>query len=72
MWPEICSALVRCHPEIQTSDELSARLVPQVGINLYDESNAIELTYRVDGDPEFRGYFVRLRNWEITEVYMAE
>lgn len=72
MWPEIRSALVRCHPEIQTSDELSSRLVPQVGINLYDESNAIELTYRVDGDPKFQGYFVRLRNWEITEVYMAE
>ncbi len=72
IWPDIRSALVRCHPEIQTSDELCARLVTHIGINLYNESNTIELTYRVDGDPEFRGYFVTLRDWEITEVCMAE
>ena len=72
LWPEICSALVRCHPEIKTTDELSARLVPHVGINLYDDSNTIEISYSIEGDPEFRGYFITLRNWEITEVCMAE
>ena len=72
LWPDICSALVKCHPEIKTTEELSSRLVPHVGINMYDESNRIELTYSVDGDPEFRGYFVTLRDWTIAEVCMAE
>jgi hypothetical protein len=72
LWPGICTALVKCHPEIKTSDELSSRLVPHIGINLYGDSNTIEITYRVEGDPEFRGYFVTLRDWEIAEVCMAE
>ena len=72
LWPAICSALVKCHPEIKESDELSSRLVPHVGINLYDDSNTIEITYSVEGDPEFRGYFVTLRDWEIAEVCMAK
>lgn len=72
LWPDICSALVKCHPEIKSSDELSSRLVPNIGINLYDDTNTIEITYRVQGDPEFRGYFVTLRDWEIAEVCMAE
>ena len=58
--------------EIKTSEELSSRLVPHVGINLYDDSNTIEITYRVEGDPEFRCYFVTLRDWDIAEVCMAE
>lgn len=72
LWPEICSALVKCHPDITTSDELSERVVPHVGINMYNDADTIEITYRVDGDPEFRGYFVTLRNWEIAQVCMAE
>ncbi len=72
LWPDICLALVKCHPEIKTSDELLSRLVPHVGINMYDDSATIEIAYSVDGDPEFRGYFVTLRNWEIAEVSMAE
>jgi hypothetical protein len=72
LWPSICSALVKCHSEIKTCDELSSRLIPHVGINLYDDSRTIEITYRVDGDPEFRGYFVTLRDWELAEVCMAE
>ncbi len=72
LWPDICTALVKCHPEIKTSVELSSRLMDHVGINLYDDSNTIEITYRVEGDPEFRGYFVTLRDWEIAEVCIAE
>ena len=72
LWPDICSALVKCHPEIKTSDELSTRLVPHFGINMYDDSNTIEITYSIEGDPEFRGYFVTLRDWEIAEVCMAK
>ena len=72
LWPEICTALVRCHPEITTIDELSSRLVPHIGINMYNDSNEIEVTYSVEGDPEFRGYFITLREWQIAEVSMAE
>ncbi|WP_182867995.1 hypothetical protein [Stieleria mannarensis] len=72
LWPSICAALVKCHPEIKTSDELSARIVSHIGINLHGDSTTIELTYNVEGDPEFRGYFVTLRDWEIAEVCMAE
>ncbi|MEJ7591151.1 MAG: hypothetical protein WKF77_06350 [Planctomycetaceae bacterium] len=72
LWRSICEALVRCHPDIETTDELTRRIVSHIGINLYDDSNAIEISYRVEGDPEFRGYFVTLRNWDIAEVCMAE
>jgi hypothetical protein len=72
LWPELCRALVRCHPEIDTSEELTSRLVPHVGIDLDDASDTIRISYSVEGDPEFRGYFVTLRNWEIAEVCMAE
>ncbi len=72
LWPDICSALAKCHPEIETSDELSARLIRHVGINIYDDSNTIEISYKVEGDPEFRAYFVTLRNWDIAEVCTAE
>ena len=58
LWPQIRRALVRCHPEIKTEDEISDRIFRHVGINMYDDSNTIELMYRVEGDPEFRGYFV--------------
>lgn len=72
LWDEICAALVRCHPDIDTTDELARRIVPHIGINLGDDASAIEVSYSVEGDPEFRGYFVTLRNWEIAEVCMAE
>ena len=72
LWPELCEALVRCHPEIDTTEELTRRLVPHVGISLFDDPNTIEISYSVEGDPEFRGYFVTLRKWEIAEVCMAE
>jgi hypothetical protein len=72
LWPDICTALVKCHAEIKTSAELSSRLMDHVGISLYDDSNTIEMAYRFEGDPEFRGYFVTLRDWEIAEVYIAE
>jgi hypothetical protein len=72
LWPDICSALVRCHPDIDSPDELTKRVVPHVGINMSDHLNTIEISYNVLGDPEFRSYFVTLRNWEIAEVCMAE
>ncbi len=72
LWPEIRSALVKCHPDIETAVELSRRLIPHIGIDMYDDTNTIGLTYRVQGDPEFRAYFITLREWEITEVCMAD
>jgi hypothetical protein len=72
LWPDICSALVKCHPDIETTDELISRLVSQLCINMYDDSTNIELTYSVHGDPDFRSYFIRLRDWAITEVFMVE
>ncbi|MCC9656719.1 hypothetical protein [Rhodopirellula halodulae] len=56
LWPDILTALVKCHPEIDTSDELSSRLRSHIGIIMYGDSSSIELTYSVEGDPEFRGY----------------
>lgn len=72
LWPELCDALVRCHPEIDAGDELTRRLVTRIGIDLEDDPSTISISYRVSGDPEFRSYFVTLRNWEIAEVSMAE
>ena len=72
LWPRLCDALVRCHPEIDTSEELTRRLVPHVGIDMSDDPDTIGMSYSVEGDPEFRCYFVTLRNWEIAEIGMAE
>lgn len=72
LWGDICAALVRCHPDIDATDELARRIVPHIGINLHDDSNEIEISYSVEGDPEFRSYFVTLRNWDIAEVCMVE
>ena len=72
LWPALCSALVRCHSEIDTSEELTRRLVPHVGIDLSDDPDTIQMSYSVEGDPGIRGYFVTLRNWEIAEVCMTD
>ena len=72
MWPEILTALVKCHPSIETREELAGRLNKHIGINIYDDSNNIELTYSLEGDPETRSYFVTVRNWEISQFIMAE
>lgn len=72
LWPEIAAALVRCHPTIETVDELSMQIAPRVGINLYEDPATVEILYNVRGDPEYRAYFVTLRNWQIAEVGMAE
>ena len=65
-------ALVRCHTEIDNVNELTAKIHPRVCINMQADGAELELTYSVDGDPEFRGYFVTLRDWQIVEVCMAE
>jgi len=72
LWPAVCSALVRCHPEIDTTEELTRRIVPHVNIDMTDESEDIELSYTVEGDPEFHGYVITIRNWEIVEVSSFE
>ena len=72
LWPSIAAALVRCHTEIDSINELVAKIHPRVCINMQPDDTELELAYSVDGDPEFRGYFVTLRDWQITEVCMAE
>ena len=72
LWPSIAAALVRCHNEIESVGDLVARIHPHVCINMQPDDTELELTYSVEGDPEFRGYFVTLRDWQITEVCMAE
>jgi hypothetical protein len=72
LWPDISVALIKCHPEIDSVDELLKRILPQIGINLYDDTNTVEISYSFAGDPEYRACFVRLRHWEIAEVCMAE
>lgn len=68
LWPVIADALVRCHPEIESRDELLRRIRPEIGINMYDDSGSLEISYSVDGDPEHRAYVVTVRNWEIAEI----
>lgn len=71
LWPDIATALVRCHSRIDSREELDGSVIPRFGINMYGDSDKIELTYRTSGDPEYRAYFVTLRNWTITEVCEA-
>ena len=54
IWPDISVALVRCHPDIKSVVELSERITSHLGINVYDDSGTIELSYSVEGDPDYR------------------
>jgi hypothetical protein len=72
LWPEICSALVKCHSDIKSTEELTNRLIPHIGISMDDDRNTLEITYRVEGEPENRAYFVKLRDWVVAEVCAAE
>lgn len=72
LWPQISTALVRCHPEIESPKELSERINSRVGIEFSEEPHTIEISYRINGEPENRSYFIKLRNWEIVEVSMAQ
>ena len=72
LWPLIAESLVRCHSDITTVSELAERIHPRICLNMQPDGSDIEINYTVDGDPEFRAYFVTLRNWEIAEVCAAE
>lgn len=72
LWPEICSVLVQCHSEIETVDELAKRIVPHITVYPHNDSDSVDISYEVNGDPEYRSYFVKLRDWQIVEVSMVE
>lgn len=72
LWPEIGAALIRCHPELKQMEDLTERVDSRIGINMFDDTNSMELTFRFAGDPEYRAYFVTLRDWSIVEVCSAD
>jgi hypothetical protein len=72
LWPVIFAALLRCHPDIESLDQLSKRILPGVGINLYDDSSTVEISYSVKSDSGSRACLVTLRNWQVAEVCMAD
>lgn len=72
LWPQICEVLVRCHLEIETSQELAERLKPHVGIELDIQSKTIYLLYKLSDEPETIAYSVALRNWAIVEICTLE
>lgn len=68
LWPHIANALVRCHTEITSIEELNSRINPHVDISIREDHPDLELSCSISGDPEYRTYSVRLRNWEIVEI----
>jgi hypothetical protein len=68
VWPEVSAALIRCHTNIKTVDDLNTRIDPRIGINMYGDSDTLELTYRFRGDPGQKAYFVKLRDWRVVEI----
>ena len=72
LWPSIASALVNCHSEIDNIKELNAKLRPLICIDMQPDGTELELTYSVQGEPEFRAYFVTLRDWKVAEVCKVE
>jgi hypothetical protein len=72
LWPEISTAIVRCHPDITTAEELLKRIVPHVGIDIGNELNRVLISYSLADDPPYRGCFVTLRNGQIAEVCMSD
>ncbi len=72
VWPEICAALIRCHPDLKTIEELNGRIDPTIAISMYDESNMMELAFSFAGDELGRDYIVILRDGEVVEVFHTE
>ena len=72
LWPAIAEALIRCHAEIESYDELIERIDPRICINIYDDSGSLELSYSMQGDSERRAYVVTVRNWQVAEICSVE
>ncbi len=68
LWPQIAAALVRCHESIETTQELEKRLNKRIGIDIQSDASALSLGYKIDSEPACRSYFVKLRDWIVTEV----
>ena len=68
LWPTISESLVCCHTDINTISEFADRIHSRICISMQPDDSDIEVIYTMEGDPEFRAYFVTLRNWEIAEV----
>ena len=62
LWPRIAEVLVRTHREIDSVEQLSERIVSRVAVLIQNDSDALELAYRFEGDPEFRLYNIVLRD----------
>ena len=68
LWPDFVDALVRCHPEIEISNELTDRLVSEASLAIDDDSNELELSFLLRDDKPNRCYFVKIRDWNVVEV----
>ena len=71
-WPEVQTALIKCHSEITNADELDQRIDGKVGIHFFEDAKVIEMVFQFAGDPEACAYFVRLRDGTVAEVFTAD
>lgn len=71
LWPQITDALLRCHPFFLTVFDLNESIDSNVCINIYDESNTLEICYTFCQE-ERRAYFIKIQDGELIEVCSAD
>lgn len=72
IWPSIAEALLRCHDSIKSVRTLEKRLERRIGIDLDRDAKAVSISYELAGDRRQRSLHVKLRDWELTEICMAD
>jgi hypothetical protein len=76
LWPLIAGALLDCHPDLNSVEEVARALNPVVGCYLEDAASEghsdFELVYTFDlAGEDGRGFFVRFIGWRIVETVLA-
>lgn len=78
LWPKIADGILRVHPSHTSAEALANAVGKYVSVHLggFTEDgefteDAVELVYDLAGEPS-RGYFVRLNEWNVREVVVAE
>jgi len=70
LWSDISAAIVRCHPDLQTREELESRIMPHVVIDVGRDAKSMALSYTIADDSKDSKCFVTLRNWEVVQIGM--
>lgn len=72
LWPMIAEALVRCHKQISSTNELLTKIRSRFDVIMDEDLNSLSVRYSIIGEPKHRAYVIKLRDWELAEIYPIE